>query len=208
MNRDQYSFAELAGLIQSLPSKHRQKIVAIDGLGGSGKKTFAMRLHRAMPHSAIIHASDFLKVESERVSGADFSVSPNFDWDRLEREVFTPLRFGEPVYYHKYDSFQDALGEKTHVAEDAVILLEGEYVAQNRFAENYDYKIWIEVPDSVRMTRILESDGEKKWKEWQDSVRPIEQHYLDTEKQQLRADLVINGNTADFEEGYYGILKL
>ena len=203
-----YSFQELAGLIASLPSRHKQKVVGIDGLGGSGKKTFAFGLHKAMPHSAIIHASDFLKIESERLAGTDFSISPNFDWDRIDREVFTPLRFGEPIVYHKYDSFTDSIGEKTHVATDALIILEGEYVCQNRFSENFDYKIWIEVPDSVRMTRILESDGEKKWKEWQDSVRPIEENYREKERQNLRADLVINGNTADFKEGYYGILKL
>lgn len=207
MNSDQYTFEELAKLIEGLPSRHKQKIVAIDGLSGSGKIVFTDYLRRALPHSAVIHIDDFTKVRSERVEGTDFTVSPNIDWDRFDHEVMTPLGFGQPVIYHKYEAGPDELGEKATVSQDAVIFVEGEYVTQNRFAESYDFKIWIDTNDAARGTRILEGEGEKKWKAWQDEGKPIEQNYLEREKQNIRADLVVNGGASDFKTGCYKIFK-
>ena len=205
---DQYTFSELADLIESLSPRYSQKIIAIDGLGGSGKKTFTEALHRAVPHSAVVHIDDFVKREHERVTKTPELVDPNIDWDRFEREIITPLRYSAPIVYHKYNSLTGELGESVKLSPSVPIFVEGGFVTQNRFAENYDFKIWIESSDSVRMTRILESKGEKKWKEWQDSERPIEERYVEHEKHNLRADLVVDGDHANFKEGYYGVIKV
>ncbi len=208
MEIDKHSFGELAELITGLTKKYRQKVIGIDGLNGSGKKTFTESLQKFLPNSFVIHADDFLKIKSERVSGKDFVIDPNFDWDRIEQEVFVPLRYEEPVSYHKYDFIKDLIGEKIQVPVDALILVEGTYVIQNKFAGNYDFKIWIEVPESVRLTRILESDGEGQWRKWKEGGAVVENNYLAKEKQIIRADLVVDGHAADFREGYYGIIKV
>ena len=103
---------------------------------------------------------------------------------------------------------KDAVVENAHVASDAVIIVEGEYTLQHRFNSQYDFRIWIDMPDSVRLTRILESSGESDWKKWQDEERIIENNYLEHEKQNLRADLVVNGKNSDFMNGIYTLLTL
>lgn len=208
MERDHYTFTELAEFIKTIPSKYKQTIVAIDGLGGVGKSTFALGLHAAIPHSAIIHSIDFRKKENDRVTNTNKTVSPNIDWDRFDEEIFTALRFGRDVMYHKYNSMKDEVIEEVHVSSDTVIIVEGEYVLQNRFNPHYDFRIWIDMPDSVRLTRILESSGESDWKKWQDEERVIENNYLEREKQNLRADLIVNGKNADFLKGEYTTISL
>ena len=208
MERDHYTFSELAELIKNLQHKYRQTIIAIDGLGGVGKNTFARGLHGALPHSAIIHTKDFRKIEKERTLDSKSIVSPNVDWDQFDEEIFTALRFNRDVVYYKYNSMKDAVVENAHVASDAVIIVEGEYTLQHRFNSQYDFRIWIDMPDSVRLTRILESSGESDWKKWQDEERIIENNYLEHEKQNLRADLVVNGKNSDFMNGIYTLLTL
>jgi len=207
MDRDQYTFEELAKLLSGLPSRHKQKIVAIDGVGGVGKSTFAQELQKTLPGSTVIHADDFYKIESERVTGNTFEINPNFDWDRMDREVFTPLHFGQPISYHVYDWHKDEIGAKVPVPADVVIILEGGYVTQNRFSENYDFKIWIDAPDTARLTRILERDGQHMLQQWENEWMPIERNYIDKEKPNLRADLIVNGTDSDFKTGYYKIFK-
>jgi uridine kinase len=207
MERDQHTFKELSELIVGLPQRYKQKIVGIDGLNGSGKKTFTENLQKSLPNSFVIHAGDFLKIKSEQVSERSFAVNQNFDWDRLEQEIFVPLRYEEPISYHIYDYKKDVIGEKIVVPVDVLILVEGTYVIQNRFTEMYDFKIWIEVPESVRLTRILESQGEGEWRRWKEGGAIIENNYLEKEKQNIRADLIIDGNNFDFREGNYGIIK-
>lgn len=207
MDRDHFSFDELAKLIESVPQRGSQKIVGIDGLGGAGKKTFALALHAAMPHSALVDTAYFTKNEEERVTDTSFSVDPNIDWDRMDRQIFMPLRFENTVTYEKYDSFTDALGESVTLPKDVVIFVFGTFATQNRFAQNYDFTIWIDIPDSIRMTRILETDGEKIWKGWQERVRPIEDLYVSKEQRNIRADLIVKGDDADFVKGYYRIIQ-
>lgn len=208
MERDNYTFTELAEFLKTLPRKYKQTIIGIDGFAGVGKSTFALCLHRALPHSAIIHSADFQKKRNDRITDTQSIVSPNIDWDRFDEEIFTALRFNSDVVYHKYNSMKDMVDEEAHVASDAVLIVEGEYVLQSRFNFHYDFRIWIDMPDSIRLTRILEQQGESEWKKFQEEEQMIENNYRTQEKQNLRADLIVNGKNADFNNGTYTIVTL
>src|SRR3989338_9754592 len=95
------SFEEFALRISALKSKHRQKLIAIDGGGGAGKSTFAKHLLEYLTHAFIIHIDDFYKGPWDyRLDHRNYEVNPLFDWDRYNREVLEPIKHEQPVTYH------------------------------------------------------------------------------------------------------------
>ena len=80
---------ELAEKIKHISHKHRQVVVSIDGLGGSGKSSLAEELEKVIPGAIIIHGDDFFKPVAERkgTTGHKSSVNEDFDWSRFESQV-------------------------------------------------------------------------------------------------------------------------
>lgn len=202
------SFKELAEKILLLKSKHNQKLVGIDGGGGAGKSTFAKNLQEHLPNSAIIHIDDFYKGPwNKRLDDTDYDINPFFDWARFHSEVLRPLQDGKQIQYHVYDWHTHTADTVVSVTANAMVIVEGGYTIQQKFANLYDFKIWIETDEDLRLKQALLRDGEHMRFLWEEDWLPVERNYIRTYNPFARADLVVKGQALDFSKGYFEIIK-
>src|SRR3989344_9356835 len=105
----------------------RQKLIGIDGLGASGKTELAKKIVAKLDGYIIIHTDDFYKPLDQRTVGlVPEIVSPDFDWEALEREIFIP---SQPPF------------TVNGGARAGGIIVVGVYALQERFIKYYDFKI-------------------------------------------------------------------
>ena len=144
------------------------KFIGIDGLGASGKTELAKKLAKKLGNANIIHTDDFYKPSDQRTSGLVAQiVSPDFDWDRMEREVFISPQ--PPLI--------DKRGNKREI-----LIVVGVYALQKRFRKYYDYTIWVDAPRDARIKRMIKREGEAVAREWQEKWLPREERYLEIER--------------------------
>jgi uridine kinase len=172
--RDGQSMDLREGLLCSLAEELRslgsgRKLIAVDGVDGSGKTTFARELADAISRRPvlIIHADDFLHLrETRHRRGRD---SPEgfwldtYDYEALHRCVLTPLgREGEGVYTpavtdHKRNAPLDSKVLRAPV--DALVLIEGMFLHRELLRDVWDYSIFLDVPFTETARRMALRDG-------------------------------------------------
>lgn len=198
------TFEDLAKIVTELKSKHRQKLIGIDGGGGAGKSTFAKHLQSALTNAEVIHIDDFYSGPwNKRLDHKEYIVNPLFDWRRYKQEVLEPIQNGTPINYHIYDWGAHTADETATISKDAIVIVEGGYTTQKALADIYDYKIWIDADMDVRLQKALARDGEHMRFLWEEDWLPVERNYLAQDSPCSRADLVVKGHSVDFSEGFF-----
>ncbi len=172
----------------------RVRVVGIDGLGGSGKSTLARLLANEWPEAAIIEMDDFHRPVQGRATRPRVH-GGSFDRERLASEVLDPLSRGRAARYRRYDWDEDRLAEWHTVSNGAVVVLEGVYSTTDLLRGYLDYTIWVDCPHGLRLQRGVERDGEHMRTVWVAEWMPAEERYLQAERPDTRADLVLDGST-------------
>lgn len=180
--------------IDALPPKHFQKLIGLDGLGASGKSTIAEQLHKLRPDISLIHVDEFYKPKAQRTVGIveGAIVSPDFEWDRLDGQVFDPIRRGFPIIYQSFDWRHDAAGRWVEIPQGNWVVIVGVYALQSRFFPYYDYSIWADAPKEIRVARMIKREGEKVAQEWLDKWSAREERYYEIDRPDQRAALTIS----------------
>ena len=160
----------------------RTRIVAIDGLGGSGKSSFARHLARALGDVPIVQTDDFATWDN-----------PIDWWPQLLERVLIPLSRSEPARYERSHWGGDRDGELVEVDPTEFVILEGVTASREAFAPYVTYSIWIETPAELRLQRGLDRDGPDALEQWQTWMAE-EDRYVERERPDERADLVIEGD--------------
>jgi len=177
-------FAEIVQAVRSSasPQGMATKVIAVDGPGGAGKSSFALRLAEELGGVQVAHTDDFASWDN-----------PTDWWPRLLEELLEPLSRNERARYRRSD-----WGEPDHepwgeVEPAEFLILEGVTASREAFQPFLAYTVWIETPREVRLSRGLERDGEEaraRWEEWM----AAEDDYVRREEPQARADLVVAGD--------------
>ena len=164
------------------PDGMRTRIVAIDGLGGSGKSSFARHLARALGDAPIVQTDDFATWDNP------------VDWwpQRLVR-VLVPLSRGEPARWERSHWGGDTDGELVEIEPTDFLILEGVTASREAFASYLTYSIWVAAPAELRLRRGLDRDGPEALEQWR-AWMTEEDEYLERERPDERADLVIPGD--------------
>jgi uridine kinase len=170
--------------IRRRPVAGDTRIVAVDGPSGSGKSTLAARLARRSG-APVIDIDDFL-------SWGDLSSW----WPRFDREVLTPLLAGRGARYQVRDWVDDEFGAalagwKT-TDWSPLVVIEGLTCARGEVADRLAYSIWVEAPESLRLERGLDRDGESHRQLWRDHIRQ-EAAFFTADGTRSRADLRVSG---------------
>ena len=159
-------------------------IIGIDGPSGSGKSSLATRLVDTTGAN-LVEIDDF-------VSWADFSGW----WPRFEAQVLEPLLRGEDARYQVRDWKNDPSGSSLNgwktTRWSPLVIVDGVTSTRQAVSDLLAYRIWVEAPEDVRLTRGVERDGEQArhlWLAWMQE----EQRFFARDRTRERADLLVDG---------------
>lgn len=161
-------------------------IIGIDGPSGAGKSTLAQRLVSLAEQVTLVEVDDF-------VSWRDFSGW----WPRFDAEVLSPLLAGKDARYQVRDWQNDEFGSSLNGWKTApwapLVVVEGVTCTRHEAADRLAYRIWVDAPPDVRLTRGLARDGEDHrmlWEAWMVE----EQRFFSADDTPARADLRVSGH--------------
>ncbi|WP_258724513.1 uridine kinase [Cellulomonas sp. NS3] len=152
----------------AVPERGRA-LVAVDGVGGSGKSTFAAALARRVEDRPVLvlHADDFLHPSATR--HARGRLSPEgfwldaYDYAALTAWALAPLRAGGDGLYrtHALDHAADRAvrPDPVRAPEDALVVVEGTFLHRDELAGFWDFSVYLDVPIAVGHRRLALRDG-------------------------------------------------
>jgi uridine kinase len=196
MNNPAY---DIASQITRKASQDGVYLVGIDGLGGAGKSiladTIRQQLEKDRFRVATVHTDDFYLPSASR-SQLPANLKPiggDFDWMRLRDQVLAPLRSGQIARYVRYDWPSDRLAEQHEIQPRGIILIEGVYCTRAELRDLYDFRIWVDCPPEVRLSRGLARNGESVRSIWLNNWKPAEDRYYDEHRPHTFAHVVVSG---------------
>lgn len=194
------------GVFRQEIARREARLVAIDGLGGSGKSVLARRLADGWSKACVVEMDDFYRPSAERTPRPEVH-GANFDRERLVAEVLEPRTRGRAGRYRRYDWGEDRLAEWHEVPARATVVVEGVYSTSELLRRHFDYTVWVECPHDVRLQRGVERDGEQMRAVWVGEWMPAEERYLRAERPDAHADLVLDGSDIDNNGAEFRILR-
>jgi uridine kinase len=146
-------------------------LVAVDGVDGSGKTTFArayMEALSALGHPVVlIHADDFLNLPAVRHRRGRESPEgfwlDSYDYSALERDVLIPFGPGGDGGYraaatdHRCDVA--VVSAREQALRGTVCIVEGMFLHRRELAWWWDYSIFLDVPFAETARRMAVRDG-------------------------------------------------
>lgn len=196
------------GIVTRTPIRGRPVLIAVDGVDGSGKTTFATHLAAAFARAGrsalVVHEDDFLNPREVRHRlGPD---SPegffldSYDLLALTAKVLDPVgpnggrRIVPAVFDFRADTPVDS--EPVDVPPDAVVIVEGMFLHRDELADRWDLSVFLDVPFAETARRMAERDGTNPDPEHPSMRRYVDgqRHYLSTCDPHRRATLVIDNS--------------
>lgn len=189
---------------------HDRVVVAIDGVDGSGKTTFADELAAtiiAFERNAVrasidgFHHPRQFRYRRGKHSPQGYFLD-SFDYDKLNQNLLWPFRAGAQVvetahFNHRLDQQMTASSGK--LAEQSILVLDGIFLHRDELAGSWDMSVFLDVPFSVSYRRMAVRDGSNP-----DPHAPENRRYLEGQRiylalcnPQERANIVIDN--ADLE---------
>jgi uridine kinase len=165
------------------PRSRLTKIVAIDGLGGSGKSELAARLADKLGGAPVVRTDDFARPGLR-----------GWDWRRLQAQVLTPIAANEQGRYQRYDWSTDRLAEWHTIPVGGTLIVEGVSSLRHELGKYWDLAIWVCAPYQLRLSRGVHRDGESMRAQWADVWMPEEQEYLEAQRPDEKADVIVDGS--------------
>lgn len=175
--------------IDKLLGEKDHVIVAIDGSCAAGKTTLGKWLQRRCG-GEVIPMDDFFLQPEQRTPERFAQPGGNVDYERFREEVLQPLAAGKPFAYRPYDCKTCRLSEPRLVVPGRLTVVEGTYSLHPTFGECYDLKVFLEVDDELRRSRILQRPAalhRRFFEEW----IPMEQLYFSRCAVAERCDLML-----------------
>lgn len=146
----------------------RRQIVAVDGLDGAGKTTFADELASRVERP-VVRASqdDFHNPRAIRYHRGRWSPEgyyrDSFDVDALVRLLLAPFARGEAICTRAFDHVNDrpVTPVMQDAARDALLVLDGMFLHRPELRHWWDLSIWLDVPPAIGADRFQERGGHR-----------------------------------------------
>jgi uridine kinase len=198
----------LAAQVADLASAndHGPFLVAVDGVDGVGKTTFADELAATLEAAGVgtfrasvdgFHHPPDVRYRRGRTSPEGFYLD-SYDLSALHRRLVDPLRPGgdRRVVRAVYDVVREepvTLPVEV-VDERAVVILDGLFLHRPELADRWDLSIFLAAPVAVTVARCAARDGTDPDPASPANRRYVEgqQHYLDACQPQMRATIVVD----------------
>lgn len=144
------------------------QVIGIDGLGGAGKSTISETLidkFKANNHPCILlHIDDFINVRNVRYNPAypDWQCYYDLQW-RFDYflNVINEIKSSRQEYIdiELYDKENDTYIQKRFpIRNNTVVIVEGIFLQKKEWDNIFDYLIYIDIPEEIRLQRVLKRD--------------------------------------------------
>jgi uridine kinase len=203
----------LADVAARVPTGPRPVLVAVDGVDGAGKTTFADELARRLRESprdgTVVRASvdGFHRPRAHRHAAGrtgETFWSRSYDYPALRQELVDAWRAGPGSPYRTavHDVATDrVLGlPVAAVPAHGVLVLDGIFLQRDELHGLWDLAVYLDVPFEVSVSRMAARDGSVDDPTHPDQARYVEGQriYLGTCDPRGRADVVVdNADLAD-----------
>lgn len=185
--------------------------VAVDGVDGSGKTTFADELAAVLRdldrHVVRVSIDDFHHRRAIRYrrgrDSAEGYWRDAFDVDRFRADVLEPFgpggtrRFRRAAHELATDTVLD--GPYEHAADGTVLLADGVFLHRDELEPFWEFSVYLDVPFTISVPRMGRRDGTAP-----DPDAPENRRYVDAQRRYLatcrpaeRADVVIDNADLD-----------
>ncbi|MBO3088010.1 uridine kinase [Cellulomonas dongxiuzhuiae] len=160
--------AAVSRMLEAVPAG-RRALVAVDGIGASGKTTLTARLAARVSARPVVvlHADDFFHPSARRHARGRFSPEgfwrDAYDYASLVALALAPLHpDGDGRYVPA--SFDRAADRTAHApavqaAADALVLVDGTFLHRDELRDRWDWSVYLHVPFDVAARRMVARDG-------------------------------------------------
>lgn len=164
--------------IKELLKTESRVVVAIDGMSGSGKTTFANALADELS-ATVIHMDDFFLRPEQRTEERFKTPGGNVDAERLLDEVLLPINKGEEFIYRPFDCHTLLFKEPMKITPFEVVILEGSYSCHPLLFPYCDLHIFLYTDRITQVKRILLRSGYDKTAVFINKWIPLENKYFE-----------------------------
>jgi len=197
----------LAQVWAHVPTPGRPVLVAVDGADGAGKTRLAADLARVADRPVVVASLDDFHFpaayrHAEGRTGRTVWAR-SFDYAAVRRELVDPWRSGAGTPYRRrwHDLATDQLvdAEPETVPERGVLVVEGVFAQRPELADAWDFAVYVDAPEDVRVSRMAVRDGVPHDPEHPDQRRYLEAQRIYRESCDPResADLVVDNDDPD-----------
>lgn len=182
-------------------------VIGIDGLGGAGKSTISEKLCRNFSehgfHTVLLHIDDFIHMRKLRYNSAypDWQCYYDLQWrfdyfSNIINEIKS--RHDDHVDIELYDKENDTYyQQRFSVLDKTIVIVEGIFLQREEYCNIFDYMIYIDIPEQIRLDRVLKRDtyiGDERQiiDKYKSRYFPAEHRYMEQFCPQNNADLVIS----------------
>ena len=195
-----------------IADNHKVTVVGIDGLGGAGKSTISERICERLEsykfNIILLHIDDFINVREIRYNTAypEWQCYYDLQWRYgYFVETINQIKNGakNQVEVELYDKDNDNYYKQSYnVTEHTVVIVEGIFLQRKELKGIFDFMVYIDIPETVRLERVLKRDtyiGNKQQivDKYQNRYFPAEHKYFREYQPNKLADYVIGEQNAD-----------
>lgn len=156
----------LAALRAAVPGD-RRVLVAVDGVGASGKSTFAARLADAVTDRPVVvlHADDFFQPSAVRHARGRYAPEgfwhDAYDVDALVHLALAPLRAAGWYHPSSFDGQADrrAPAPRRRAPDGVLVVVEGTFLHRDELVAHWDWSVYLHVPFDTAARRMVARDG-------------------------------------------------
>lgn len=180
--------------LYKLNNRKHAFVLGVDGLGGSGKTTYALSLKKTLINEGIpvevLHIDDFIHPKEIRYDQTkpDWECYYHLQWryDYLRKEILTPIQSGSMINKNIeiYDKQNDCyIGKHITLTTDSILMVEGVFLQRSELRSYFDYVIYIDANKENRLQRVIERDtyiGDEKAiiEKYEKRYFPAEDQYI------------------------------